>query len=83
VQRQFADFLEIGARDGRLDIEDPAEASRIFWAILLWDSLHGRLVGAVEALDADQIDVMARRAVDRFMQLFGPTVRPQHARNGT
>lgn len=75
VQRQFADFLEIGARDGRLDIDDPAEASRIFWAILLWDSLHGRLVGAVESLDPDQIDVMARRAVARFMQLFGPGAR--------
>ena len=72
VQRQFADFLELGARDGRLEIEDPNEASRIFWSMLLWDSLHGRLVGAVEPLEKDQIDVMARRAVKRFMQLFGP-----------
>ena len=63
---------ELGARDGRLEIEDSNEASRIFWSLLLWDSLHGRLVGAIEPLEQDQIDVMARRAVARFMQLFGP-----------
>jgi AcrR family transcriptional regulator len=71
VQRQFADFLEIMSQSGKLDVEDPMEASRVFWAILLWDALHGRLVGAVEPLDDGQIEVMARRAVDQFMLMFG------------
>lgn len=73
VQRQFADFLEISARAGKLRIEDPAEASRMFWAMLLWDALHGRLVGAVEPLGREQIAVMAERAVENFMLLFGRT----------
>lgn len=74
VQRQFADFLEIMSRSGNLDLEDPVEASRVFWGILLWDALHGRLVGAVEPLDEGQIEVMARRSVDHFMLLFGHRV---------
>ncbi len=71
VQRQFADFLEIMSRSGRLEIEDSSDASRVFWAILLWDSLHGQLVGAVEPPDDDQIDVMARRAVAQFLAMYG------------
>ena len=71
MQRQFADFLEITARSGSLEIDDPAEASRMFWAILLWDTLHGRIVGAVEPLTGDQVAVLAKRAVDVFMRLFG------------
>jgi AcrR family transcriptional regulator len=71
VQRQFADFIEMNAREGQLEIGDPVDASRVFWAILLWDSLHGRLVGAVEPPSREQADVMARRAVRRFLQIFG------------
>lgn len=82
VQRQFADFLEITARSGSLDIDDPAEASRVFWAILLWDTLHGRLVGAVEPLAGDQIAVLARRAVDQFMRLYGRPARPASTAGG-
>jgi len=71
VQRQFADFLEVSARGGQTGIEDAADASRTFWAILMWDSLHGRLVGALDPPSKDQAEVIAKRAVRKFMQLYG------------
>ena len=71
VQRQFADFLEVSARGGEIEIDDAADASRTFWAILMWDSLHGRLVGALDPPTRDQADVLAKRAVEKFMQMFG------------
>lgn len=71
VQRQFADFLEIGARGGEIEIDDSADASRTFWAILMWDSLHGRLVGALDPPSKDRAEVLAKRTVEKFMQLFG------------
>jgi AcrR family transcriptional regulator len=70
VQRQFADFLEIKAKAGQVEIKDPLAAARVFWGLLFWDVLHGRLVGAVEPPTGEQIAVLARRTVDDFMKLY-------------
>ena len=48
--------------------------AKSFFALLLWDQLHARLVGAKGELTPEQMDTEARMAVASFLQLYRPPV---------
>ena len=74
TQRELSIYLENAVRQGSLRVPDTDYAARQFFALVLWDHLHARMVGVREELTAEQIDTEARMAVATFLQLYRPQV---------
>jgi TetR/AcrR family transcriptional repressor of mexJK operon len=80
AQRQLSEYLEEAARQGILRIADVDYAARQFFALVLWDHMYARLVGASEELTAEQVESEARRAVASFLRLYPPMIEKMPAR---
>jgi AcrR family transcriptional regulator len=88
AQRELSEYLRDPVSRGVLRIADRDYAARQFFALVLWDHLHARMVGARAELTAKQMDTEARLAVASFLQLYPPRViempaKEQRAQTGT
>ena len=67
----FVRYLEQCRERDLLDINDPREAAETFLGLLLGDMQVRRLLGVVDTPDTDAIDVRTRKAVSKFLRLYG------------
>lgn len=69
-RRRLADFLRMEAENGRLIVDDPELAAEFFASMVIGAHQMAQLLGVVRALDAAQIDRVAREAAFRFMRAY-------------
>lgn len=67
----FVRYLEKCRERDLVDIDDPLEAAESFLGLLLGDMQVRRLLGVVDAPDADAIEDRATAAVSNFLRLYG------------
>lgn len=67
----FLRYLEQCRERDLLDIDDPREAAETFLGLLLGDMQVRRLLGAVDTPDTDAIEDRTRKAVSKFLRLYG------------
>ncbi|WP_312166928.1 TetR/AcrR family transcriptional regulator [Phenylobacterium sp.] len=69
-RRRLADFLRMETQNGRLGVEDPELAAEFFASMVIGAHQIAQLLGVVRALDAAEIDRIAREAAHRFMKAY-------------
>ncbi len=69
-RRRLADFLRMETENGRLIVDDPELAAEFFASMVIGAHQMAQLLGVVRALDAAQIDRVAREAAFRFMKAY-------------
>ncbi len=72
AQNELSEYLRDPVRRGELRIPDTDYAARQFFALVLWDHLHARMIGIQGELSAAQMDTEARLAVASFLQMYRP-----------
>ena len=71
IHRTFVRYLEQCQARGLLNVEDPNEAVDTFVGLLLGDTQTLRLLGVVDAPCESDVKGRAKRASQRFVQLYG------------
>lgn len=69
--RAFAGYLERCRASGVLRIDDVHDAAETFLALLLGDAHTRRLLGVIETPSEADIENKAKRAVRKFLRLYG------------
>jgi AcrR family transcriptional regulator len=69
-RRRLADFLRMETENGRLVVDDPELAAEFFASMVIGAHQMAQLLGVVRAMDAAQIDRVAREAAFRFMKAY-------------
>ncbi len=74
--RIFSGYLERCQTSGVLRIDDVHDAAETFLALLLGDAHTRRLLGVIETPSEADIENKARRAVRKFLRLYGVRRHP-------
>ncbi|TWI29483.1 TetR/AcrR family transcriptional regulator [Mesorhizobium tianshanense] len=67
------DLLTAARREGVIACNDPAEATEIYFGLLIGDLQIRRVIGVLDELSAKAIDRRAQRAFELFLALHAPS----------